>query len=123
MFEKAARLKLRFSYKGQISVEDLWDLGVEELDAIYKSLNSRYKAAKEDSLLATKSSADEATELGIAIVKHVVEVKLAEALEKKNLKAKLAEKQKLMGILAVKEDAALQNLSAEELRAKIDALG
>lgn len=41
MFETAVRNKMRFPYKGQISVEDLWDLDVNALDGVFKTLNSQ----------------------------------------------------------------------------------
>ena len=40
MFEIAARNKFRFPFKGMISTEDLWDLSVENLDNVFKTLNS-----------------------------------------------------------------------------------
>ena len=59
MFEKASRLKLRFEYKGLCSVEELWDLSVQELDNIYKVLNSKAKAMREESLLQEKTKEDQ----------------------------------------------------------------
>ena len=38
IFELATREKYRFPYKGMISVEELWDLDIPELDRVYKSL-------------------------------------------------------------------------------------
>ena len=55
MFETAVRTKMRFPFKGVVSVEDLWDLSVENLDTVYKTLNSELKKATEESLLNTKT--------------------------------------------------------------------
>ena len=39
LFEMATRSKLRFpSTKGELSVEDLWDLSDKDLDVVYKNL-------------------------------------------------------------------------------------
>ena len=39
-FEIAIRNKYRFPYKGMITIEDLWDLSVTQLDGIFKTLNA-----------------------------------------------------------------------------------
>ena len=46
MFEIATRNKFRFPFKGVISTEDLWDLSVESLDNVFKTLNSEMKKQK-----------------------------------------------------------------------------
>lgn len=122
IFEVATRNKLRFPFKGLISVEDLWDLSVENLDKIYKVLNTQRKQAQEDSLLHTKSKEDEVVELQINIIKHIVAVKQAETAERINQQKKNVERQKIMNILADKKDEALRNMSAEELEKKLDEL-
>jgi hypothetical protein len=123
MFEKAARSKLRFSTtKGPLSVEDLWDLSVEDLDSIFKAQNARLKSSQEESLLGKKTKDDEVATLKVGIVRHIVEVKLAEADARFTAKAKADQKQKLLGILANKQDADLQGKSTAEIQAMIDAL-
>lgn len=122
MFEKASRLKIRFLHRGQSSVEDLWDLPLTALDAIFKGLNAQQKAQKEESLLAIKSQADEVLALQIAIVKHVVEVRLAEQAERHSAADKAAQKQKLLGIIAEKQNAELKNMSLEELTKLVNEL-
>ncbi len=115
MFEKASRLKLRFNYRGLCITEDLWDMPLTALDTIYKGLNGQLKAQKEESLLETKSEADELLDLQIAIVRHVVEVRLAEQRERQDAVAKAAQKQKIMAIIADKQDAELHSMSIEDL--------
>ena len=58
VFERAAMNKYRFPYKGQISVEDLWDLSLPGLDSVFKQLNKLKKANEEESLLEVKSAED-----------------------------------------------------------------
>ena len=116
MFEIATRNKFRFPFKGVISTEDLWDLSVESLDNVFKTLNSEMKKTKEESLLSTKSKDDEVLELKIEIVKHIVAVKQEEkeARERKFLDRE--RNQKIMSIIAAKQDEQLYNMSVEELQ-------
>ena len=116
MFEVATRNKFRFPFKGLIPVEDLWDLSVESLDNVFKTLNSEMKKTKEESLLSTKSKDDEVLELKIEIVKHIVAVKQEEkeARERKFLDRE--RNQKIMSIIAAKQDEQLHNMSVEELQ-------
>ena len=123
MFEYAVRSKVRFPFKGLISVEDLWDLSLTNLDSIYKTLNKQVKQSEEESLLNTKTTVDKELDVQIAIVKHIVTVKLAEQEAREKASAKKAQKQKIMAIIASKQDEALQNSSVEELQKMLDELG
>lgn len=123
MFEYATRNKVRFPFKGLISVEDLWDLSLTNLDSIYKTLNKQIKQSEEESLLNTKTTVDKELDVQIAIVKHIVAVKLAEQEAREKASAKKAQKQKIMAIIASKQDEALQNSSVEDLQKMLDELG
>lgn len=123
IFEYATREALRFPYKGMQSVEDLWQLSVKELDSIYKTLNKQVKQSEEESLLSTKASVDTELEVQIAIVKHIVSVKLAEKEAAEKASVKKAQKQKIMSIIATKENEALQNSSIDDLKKMLDELG
>ena len=123
MFEYVTRNKVRFPFKGLISVEDLWDLSLTNLDSIYKTLNKQVKQSEEESLLNTKTTVDKELDVQIAIVKHIVAVKLAEQEAREKASAKKAQKQKIMAIIASKQDEALQNSSVEDLQKMLDELG
>ena len=116
MFEVATRSKMRFPYKGQISVEDMWDLSLPALDSVFKTLNSQMKQVKEESLLNTKSKADETLELQIRIVRYIVSVKLAEKEDREKAAEKSVQRQRIMEIMAKKQDESLQNASMEDLK-------
>ena len=122
IFEYAVENKLRFPYKGNISTEDLYSLSVSELDTIYKTLKREAKRNGEESLLATKSNDDVALDTKIEIVKHIVEKKLAQVEARKTAAANKAKKEKILSILEEKQDAALKNMSEEDLRKMLDTL-
>jgi hypothetical protein len=123
IFEVVTRNKLRFPFRGQISVEDLWDLSVENLDSVFKTLNSQVKQANEESLLSTKTKEDETLDIMISIVKYIVQIKLEENSQRLLAKEKKEKKQKLLAIMAAKQEEDLQSKSVDEIKAMLDELG
>jgi len=121
MFKKASRIQLRFDVKGACSVEDLWELSVKELDALYGRLRTEQKSHEQDSLLNV-NAIDDILELKINIVKDIVETKLTEAKEKENAQIKSERKQKILSIIADKQDQELKNKSSEELLSLINEM-
>ena len=122
LFEIATRNRYRFNYKGVMTVEDLWSLRVEDLDAIFKALNRQKKTADEDSLLATKSAEDTELANKIELVKYIVSVKLAEAAERVSAAEKKAQRDKILEIVAKKKDKALEDMGIEDLMKKLEEL-
>ena len=115
IFEVAIREKFRFEFKGLISVEDLFDLNVRDLDSVFKVLNSQLKQVNEESLLDVKTKQDEELDMKIEIVKYIVKVKQEENNLRLKAKEQKEKKQKIMEILATKQESNLQNMSEAEL--------
>lgn len=123
IFEYATRNKMRFPYKGMISVEDLWDMPLDALDELYQNLNARKKAKyAEESLLKAKSKEDDVIDIQIDIIKHIVSVKLEEKEKREKEAENRAKRQKIMAIMAARDDKALEEASDEELRKMLDEL-
>jgi hypothetical protein len=115
LFEIATRNNYQFPFRGMINVIDLWDLPLTNLDSVFKTLNAEIKRSEEESLLNTKSTEDEEISNKIDIVKYIVSVKLAEKKAREDDKKNAEMRQRLLEIKAKREDAALENLSDEEL--------
>ena len=129
MFERATRLKLRFNYKGLCQVEDLWDIQVKkENDEYVSELNTIYcelEAMKNDrqkGLYVTRTVEDEIIDLKQAIIKYIFETKKQELIVRENVIARANRKQKLLGVIATKQDAELHDMSVEELNKLVDEL-
>lgn len=124
IFEFATRNKLRFPYKGLVSVEDLWDLNQTQLDSIYRSLMKEKKDKEEDSLITTQSTTNKTMELDIKIdiVHHIFNVKEEEMIARENYAKRAEQKQKILDILAKKQDDSLNNMSEEELLKMLENL-
>jgi len=115
MFEQAARMKLRFLYKGQTTVEDLWDLRVDALDGIYKQLRVQQKEASGESLL-TPATTNSTLDLRVEIVKRIVSVKLAENQARLEKAKRRARRDRIAEIYVQKADEELKGKTKDELR-------
>lgn len=97
-------------------------MSVGELDKIYKALNREAKQINEESLLAAKSKEDKVLDNKINIIRHIVSVKLDEIANAKAAHERTEQKQKIMAILANKQDEELRGKSADELKAMLAEL-
>lgn len=120
VFEYATRRKVRFPFKGQISTEDLWDLSLENLDSIYKTLKAQVKVEQGESLLRKASPNDELLEVQIEVVTHIVNVKLAECEARQKDRERRERNARIKEIIAQKQDADSQSKSVEELEKMLD---
>lgn len=122
LFEMATRNKMRFpSTKGELSVEDLWDLSDKDLDVVYKNLKDQEVKSSEESLL-DDANVDPKLTAAIGIVKYIFTTKRNERLaEKERINKKLTQK-KYIDALSKKQDEAIEKMSEAELRAMIDSL-
>ncbi len=123
LFEVATRANYQFPFRGMINVIDLWDLSLTNLDSVFKALNAEAKKHEEESLLNAKSKEDEEVSNKICIIKYIVSVKLAEKKAREDAKKNTEMKQKLLEIKAKRQDAALENMSDEELDKALAELG
>ena len=123
LFEVATRANYQFPFRGMINVIDLWHLSLTNLDSVFKALNVEAKKHEEESLLNAKSKEDEEISNKIRIIKYIVSVKLAEKKAREDAKNNAEMKQRLLEIKAKRQDAALENMSDEELDKALAELG
>ena len=122
IFERAAREKTRFAFKGSIGVEELWDLSLTNLDTIYGNLETELEGLPKKSLLSTNSKQREEIEFKQEIIKYIVETKKIEAEQKSIAKENSVKKQMILDILAKKQNQSYENMSVEELTALANSL-
>ncbi len=123
-FVDATRRKLRFNTtKGQLSVEELWDLSLQSLDTIAKAVNKQLKASDEESFIPAASKRKDAdSELSLDILKYIIGVKVEERDKEKARAEKHEKAARLRELLAQKRDAELTGKSAEELEKMLQEL-
>ena len=129
IFEQASRLQLRFgSPKGDLTAEDLWVLPLTSsiykpnLDDIARSLFRQLKSGDDVSFVTTSQKSDPKLQLSFDVVKHIIDVRLAENAAALQAKANAERKQKILGLIAEKEDGKLASMSEEDLRAMLVGL-
>lgn len=122
MFEAATRLRFRFETPmGVLQVEDLWDLPLTSvkganLDDIARSLHRQLKNDDNVSFVKTESKSDPVIQAKFDLVKHIIDVRLVENAAARKKQDDAAQRQKILAIMADREDDNLKNLPVEELR-------
>ena len=127
MFEKATRKKLRFNIgRGEISVEGLWDLPLQNmrdepasLDGVAKALHRGLKAASEESFVTPVASVRKGVvddELKLEIVKHIITVKVAERDRAAAAEARRKQRAAVAELIAKKEGEKLEGMELDQLR-------
>jgi len=130
MFDLATRKKFRFlSSKGELSVEQLWDVPLRSnddfnLDKIARGVNRELAAATEEGFVDTakRSPAKFNLQVKLDVVKTIIAVKIDEEQEAKTRADNKLEREKLLKILAEKQDGKLSELSEKELKKRIEAV-
>lgn len=129
LFQLASRQKFRFqSIKGELTTEQLWDLpltarGGFNLDEVAKQVAAELKAAGEESFVQKNSNpAKSKLEAKLEIVKHIIAAKLEEAEKATKASQNQEERQRLLAVLNRKQDAALEELTPEQIQARLAEL-
>jgi hypothetical protein len=128
MFKEASKIKLRFgTQKGQVTAEDLWDLPLTSargvsLDGIARAVSRELKSSEEESFVTTASKASAELTLKLEILKNIIASKIADRESSKSKAENKAKKEKILTILAKKQDDSLESLSEEELKKMVKDL-
>lgn len=109
-------------YGRVLSVEDLWDLPLIQLDNIAIALNKKLQESKTESFIKTRTKDTTELELKFNIAKHIIDVKLQEQEDRLLESEKKAKRQKILDLMAKKQDAELEGKSLEELAKELEAL-
>lgn len=122
IFEQASRQRTRIkAQNGMLSVEDLWDIPLSQLDRIAQGLRRELREVEDSFIEKKQNNAD--LELKFELVKHVIETRMAERDAQKQEKEISARRQVLLAALEEKEKQELSQKSSEELRKELDNLG
>jgi len=118
IFETASRLKLRFDINGQISVEQLWDAKMPALVDYEQQLTEVVEGYGKSTrrTRAARTITQEMNELRLEIVTYVLDVKERELDEAKNAASVKEHNQKILELIAQKQNQQLADMSIDDLQ-------
>jgi hypothetical protein len=116
MYKEASRKRTRIqTARGPLSIEQLWDLPLSELDTLAVSLEEKAKNSKGKSFLEKRTTEDKGIKLQFDLVLDVLQTKAEEAEKAKLIAERKLKNQKIREIMAEKQDDALKNKSLAQL--------
>ena len=117
IFEQASRQKLRINYKGELSVEQVWDLRLDQLDELAVHLETQVDKSTRKSFLTKASKADSLAKLRFDVVFSILQTKVKEAQDAADASERKYENQRILSLIEAKKDAERAGKSIEELEA------
>lgn len=119
-FKLASQQKLRFqTTKGLLSAEQLWDLSLQDLDMLAVSLEAEHKESGRKSFLTKTSAKDKTAKLRFDIVLDILNTKVEEEQTALAEIERKANNQKIISIIADKQDESLKGKSIKQLEAML----
>lgn len=117
MYKEARRLGLRFqTTKGNLSVEQLWSLSIDDLDTLVVSLDEAYKNSKiSKSFIKKRTTADKKIKLQFDIALDVLNTMQEEVETIKEAREIKEHNSKIINLIAEKKDSELAGKSIKDL--------
>lgn len=116
-FKLASREKLRFqTNRGVLTTEQLWDVSISELDALAVQLETEYQSSGKKSFVVKSSAKDKIAKLKFDVVLDVLTTKVEEADALREAKEVKEHNEKILNLIAEKQDESLKNKSVAELK-------
>lgn len=117
-FKLASKQKLRFqTNRGLLSTEQLWDLGLEDLNSLAVALDNEQTPKK--SFLTQTSDADKTAKLRFEIALDILNAKVEEREAAKAAAEKRENNKKILEIIADKKDESLKGKTIKQLESML----
>lgn len=120
-YKQASKLQLRFqTNRGNLSVEQLWSLSLTDLASAIKAVKKVLKGTDDDdelSFLDENKTVDTENQLRFNILKDIYVDKQTTLKEARLAQDRKAYEQKILNLIAEKNEEALKEKSIEELEA------
>ena len=116
IFEEATKQAIRFhTPRGSLTVEDMWVADLEMVDMIAVSFQEDLERTSTKSFLKDVNEENKHMRLKLDILKHIIESRLAEIEEAKQVARRKQRNQLIMRIIENKQNEELESKSIEEL--------
>jgi len=120
IFKEAGKQCLRFSsINGTLTVEDLWNMRLKDLDDMAVSYNKELSDTTNESFLSKAKVKDSDLQLRFDIAKAIIDERVADLDKADKKEARRIKNDKIMELIVAKEDDTLKESSVEELRAML----
>lgn len=116
-FKEASKQRLRFTTShGVLSVEQLWDLSISQLDTLAVSLEEQHKTSARKSFVVKKTAKDKTAKLMFDIALDILNTKIEEQEALSTAAENKEHNQMILSLMKNKEHEELAGKSMAELK-------